>query len=291
MLFNLSQTIVLALFLAQQTVAQTLVSSAIYQKLVRYTSFSSAAYGPTCAFPAYGSSVVRYFNDTTGTQTRATLFRDDSAKELIIAFKGTSSPKDLDTDLDAILVPLTAVGTSCSSCLVHEGFQAGYNSLASVVSSSIKSQLASHPGYKLTVTGHSLGGALAAIATSSLVGQKVPVSATYTFGEPRNGNAAWASYINKQIPSANYYRVTHANDGVPQIPPSVLNYVHHGAEYWESKASGNSASTTYKCDTDSPKCNAGQATGTNPINGAHIGYSDMVIASSLFIAACGAVFP
>ncbi|PVH73523.1 ferulic acid esterase A faeA [Cadophora sp. DSE1049] len=281
----------LALFLAQQSIAQSLVSSTLYQKFVRYTAFSAAGYAPTCSVPAYGSSTVKYFNDTTGTETRATLFRDDSARELIIAFKGTSSPKDLDTDLDALLVPLTAVGTSCSSCLVHEGFQAGYNSLASVITSTIKSQLSSHPGYKLTVTGHSLGGALAAIATSSFIGQRVPVSATYTFGEPRNGNAAWAAYINKQIPSANYYRVTHGNDGVPQIPPMVLNYAHHGAEYWESNASGNSASTTYKCDTDSLKCNAGQATGTNPINGAHISYSDTVIGSSLFVAACGAVFP
>ncbi|KAH7360928.1 ferulic acid esterase A faeA [Rhexocercosporidium sp. MPI-PUGE-AT-0058] len=291
MLFNLSKAAVLAFFLAHQTVAQTPISPALYQKIVRYTVFSAAAYAPICSAPAYGSSVVQYFNDTSGTETRATLFRDDSAKELILAFKGTSSPKDLDVDLDALLVPLTAPGTSCSSCLVHEGFQAGYNSLASVISSSVKSQLASHSGYKLIATGHSLGGALAAIAASSLIGQGVPISAMYTFGEPRNGDAAWASYINNQIPIANYYRVTHTNDGVPQIPPTVLNYVHHGAEYWESKDSGNSASTTFKCDTDSPKCNAGQETGTNPINGAHISYSDMVIGSSLFIAGCGAVFP
>ena len=104
------------------------------------------------------------------------------------------------------------------------------------------------------MTGHSLGAGIAAIGTSSLIGQGLAVSNTYTFGEPRNGDANWATYIESQISNSNYYRVTHANDGVPQIPPTILNYVHHGTEYWESGNSTNSASTTYNCGTDSTAC-------------------------------------
>ena len=93
------------------------VTSTIFNNIVRYTAFSSAAYGDTCANPPSGSSVVQYFNDGK-TDTQATLFRDDTAKEIIIAFRGTSSPKDLDTDLDFLLVPLSATGTKCASCNV-----------------------------------------------------------------------------------------------------------------------------------------------------------------------------
>jgi hypothetical protein len=103
----------------------------------------------------------------------------------------------------------------------------------------------------LTVTGHSLGGGIAAIATSSFIAQGLEVANTFTFGEPRNGDQSWVQYISGQIPDANYYRVTHANDGVPQIPPQDLGYYQHGIEYWESKLQNNSASTTYNCGTKS----------------------------------------
>lgn len=134
---------------------------------------------------------------------------------------------------------------------MHKGFQDAYNAISRPITTAIKSQLSSNSGYSLTVTGHSLGGGIAAIATSSLISQGVAVAKTYTFGEPRNGNAAWATYITSQIPDANYYRVTNYNDGVPQIPPTVMGYVHHGTEYFESKNAGNDATTTLNCGASS----------------------------------------
>jgi feruloyl esterase len=179
------------------------------------------------------------------------------------------------------------------------------------VTSAIQTGLSANPGYKLVVTGHSLGGGIAAIATSSFIGQGIDVAQTYTFGEPRNGNAAWSEYITAQISDSDYFRVTHSNDGVPQIPPTVLGYAHHGTEYFEREKSGNTAESTLDCGVDStvcnnssPRffstrigltpaqtCNAGQDFGSNPINGAHLSYGNTVIGSSLFIEACGAVFP
>lgn len=60
---------------------------------------------------------MQYFNNA-GTDTQATLFRDDAAQEIVIAFRGTSAPKDLDTDFAFTLVPLRAEGTDCPSCRV-----------------------------------------------------------------------------------------------------------------------------------------------------------------------------
>lgn len=143
---------------------------------------------------------------------------------------------------------LTVAGTSCSSCNVHTGFQKVYNGLASQVLSAVKSAVAANPGYSVILTGHSLGGALASLGTAALGANGVKIAATYTFGEPRNGNTAFGNYIYTFVPLANYYRVTHANDGVPQVPPAFLGYLHHGNEYWQ-QATGynNTQQTTVLC--------------------------------------------
>ena len=96
----------------------TAVSKEVFDNISRYTAFSAAAYGDTCDSPPSGSKVIKYFSDEA-TDTQGTLFEDESNHELIMAFRGTSSPKDLDTDLVFTLVPLTATGTQCSECKVR----------------------------------------------------------------------------------------------------------------------------------------------------------------------------
>lgn len=93
------------------------MSSELYKKIERYTAFAAASYADSCTTPPSGSTVVQYFNDNA-TDTQATLFEDTQAKELIIAFRGTSTPKDLDTDFNFSLVPLIAPGAGCSKCKV-----------------------------------------------------------------------------------------------------------------------------------------------------------------------------
>lgn len=129
---------------------------------------------------------------------------------------------------------------------VHSGFQGAYEALSDDVSSKIESELSAHPDYSLTVTGHSLGGGIAAISTAAFTGLGHEVT-TYTFGEPKNGDQAFAEYLETQIPDEHYYRITHANDGVPQIPPALLDYVHHGTEYWQKEKGKNDATTTFVC--------------------------------------------
>lgn len=68
--------------------------------------------------PPNNSTVIRYFNNAA-TDTQATLFRDDTRKELVIAFRGTSDLQDFMSDFAQTLVPLNAVGTDdCSNCKV-----------------------------------------------------------------------------------------------------------------------------------------------------------------------------
>ncbi|PIN14365.1 Triacylglycerol lipase [Handroanthus impetiginosus] len=86
------------------------------------------------------------------------------------------------------------------------------------------------------VTGHSMGGAMAAFCgldlRLSLGEQNVHVM---TFGQPRIGNAAFASYYSKVVP--NTIRVTHEHDIVPHLPPYYYyfpqkTYHHFPREVW-----------------------------------------------------------
>lgn len=196
----------------------------------------------------YKSTVLQTLNDSS-TDVHAVISHDTEIDAVVLAFRGSSSPRNLDEDVEFTLTPLNVPGTSCSDCKVHAGFQKVYNKIAESVSSAVSDVMVKNSGSSLVVTGHSLGGALAAIASTALAAQGQKAT-TYTFGEPRNGDAAWASYVNGKVP--NYFRVTHYNDGVPQIPPTLLGFQHHGVEHWESLQNGNTASSTYRCEGIEP---------------------------------------
>lgn len=150
----------------------------------------------------------------------------------------------------------------------------------------LTSSLAASPGYKLVVTGHSMGGALASLAAASLNGQNFTLTA-YTYGQPRTGDQAYADYVDKVFPgSSTMIRATHSNDGVPQIPPQSDGYRHHTTEYWESD-DNTSAEGTYQCTGQEPQdCNQsekgyGIGNGGIGINLAHLTYFGISIGNPL----------
>ena len=124
---------------------------------------------------------------------------------LVLAFRGTEKKLgDWKTDLKAELVPArdqNKVGR------IHKGFQEAYYS----VESALEERLRAFPECPLYVTGHSLGGALAVVATRYLDAGKL--AACYTFGSPRVGDLDLAKVFKTPI-----YRVVNASDAVPRIP-------------------------------------------------------------------------
>lgn len=72
----------------------------------------------------------------------------------------------------------------------------------------------------LYITGHSQGGAEAALATSAFLKGGFDVKATYTFAAPRSGNKAVADAISG-IP---IYRIEFGNDIVPHVPTTYLSH-------------------------------------------------------------------
>lgn len=111
--------------------------------------------------------------------------------------------------------------------------------------------IARYPQYQLVVVGHSLGGAVAAIAGLEfhIRGWNPQVT---TFGEPRIGNSQLAKYLDGQFSlqtdtespnvsgfpkpySSSFRRVTHINDPVPLLPLSEWGYASHAGEIFISK--------------------------------------------------------
>lgn len=100
-----------------------------------------------------------------------------------------------------------------------------------------------HPDYRLTLVGHSLGGAVAALAALEFQARGWNPQ-VITFGEPRIGNLALVNYINESFPTnpdqntnASYRRITHVNDPVPLLPLQEWGYRMHAGEIFISKPS------------------------------------------------------
>ncbi|KAF7335123.1 Alpha/beta-hydrolase [Mycena venus] len=252
------------------------ISSSLYDDLVLYTKYSSAAYQLLCPSPL-GNTLVGSFSvgDTQGF-----IARDDDRKEIVVSFRGSFSLADAATDVNIFLVPFTSPGIA-KSFNVHSGFLAAYNDVADIVLTTVKAQVANFPKYSVVVTGHSLGGALAALGAVS-VKTALPSAALklYTFGQPRTGDAQWAAFAESTIGASNIFRAVHTFDGVPTIIPRILGYEHHSTEYWQFEDPGlftSESTTVTKCvGEEDPSCSDSiLSTGINP---AHVFYFGQVMA-------------
>ena len=157
------------------------------------------------------------FFDTADTQA----FLARTAAEdgtMILAFRGTSSLKDWMTDVDINLV-------NGPGGKVHDGFLCALNSIWRRLA---KLMDATRGHRKLWITGHSLGGALATLATAKFrLELAQPVSGLYTFGSPRVGNEEFARNFDADF-YYQYYRMVNNNDVVPRIPFRLMSYRHVG---------------------------------------------------------------
>lgn len=150
---------------------------------------------------------------------------------LVLAFRGTEAkkPTDIKTDMQAEPLILGALGGPAGSKYIPEGevlstaeslwpkvkVHPGFWEAFIVVKPDVERELNKRPNLPLYITGHSLGGALAVVATYALDGDRI--AATYTFGGPRVGNLQFGQRIKSPV-----YRVINASDIVPRLPPGVL---------------------------------------------------------------------
>ncbi|KAJ5372272.1 Lipase class 3 [Penicillium concentricum] len=253
------------------TVTQGITDN-VYNRLVEMATISQAAYADLCNIPTTITTVEKIYN--AQTDINGWLLRDDSRQEIIIVFRGTGSDTNLQLDTNYTLAPFDTL-PGCVGCAVHGGYYLGWISVQDQVESLVQEQATHYPEYALTVTGHSLGASMAAITAGQLSATHDQVR-LYTFGEPRTGNLAYASYMNENFDVASpeatrLFRVTHADDGIPNLPPAEQGYVHSGVEYWSVEP--HSASSTFVCSGSEVQCC--EAQGGQGVNDAHVTYFGM----------------
>ena len=134
----------------------------------------------------------------------------------VLAFRGTEGKELLDTDLNLRLVPLPGISGVMVHCGFLEVFSRCKTEIEAAVNESVPSTLAFY------ITGHSLGGALAQIASAAL--NRDNLAACYTFGSPRVGTAG----LDEQV-KCPHYRVINNWDLVPGLPLGFFRgYRHNG---------------------------------------------------------------
>lgn len=157
---------------------------------------------------------------------------------IVVAFRGTQEHSIQNWIEDLFWKQLDLNYPGMPDAMVHRGFYYAYHNttLRSGVLNAVKTGKILYGDLPIMVTGHSMGGAMASFCALDLaVNCGTRNIQVMTFGQPRIGNAAFASYFNQHVPNA--IRVTHENDMVPHLPPCYTyfpekTYHHFAREVW-----------------------------------------------------------
>ena len=150
------------------------------------------------------------------------LATNESTETQVISIRGTSNIENAMLDVSLKLRVDPASGVS-----MHQGFAYSAHQVYAELKPSLK------PEYKIKVTGHSLGGAIALILGIFMDLDQFNVDQVVTFGQPKVTNIPGA----KKIQHLNIIRVVDPHDLVPLVPlfdPLDINnidaYWHAGKE-------------------------------------------------------------
>jgi hypothetical protein len=184
--------------------------------------------------------------EQASTDTQCAILSDTTGTSIYIVFRGSEKRLDWETSFnfeqevvefeqeviqEQIVQDREQIypyqGESQSGAQMHRGFTAAYMS----VREKIHNYLRSHAASSVTVTGHSLGGALATLCAVDVqynFSNKVTID-IYTFGAPKVGNDGFRESFNRRVP--NSYRFVHGMDIVSALPRPWQGYRHVDKEY------------------------------------------------------------
>lgn len=197
------------------------------------------------------------------TDTKCLVAWGVQAKTIVISFRGTASLANALTNIQVGqwkprgrpghvgAAPSMPLGTMVQAwqvrhigseaggrgALVHAGFLASWlaNGLDQRIIGKVKGIIAEaggEPGWQVFLTGHSLGGALAALAaldmTRAFKGMGfAPSVRCYTYGAPRTGGPRFAGEFNRQVEG---YRIVNSDDIVPKTGKLLFLFKHCGKQ-------------------------------------------------------------
>ena len=148
-----------------------------------------------------GYSNIKFFeNKETGTQA----FITHNDQTVVLCFRGT----EIDTDFRDILIDARFWRSDSKVAgKVHNGFKEALDSVWDDIKAYLEKIVTDD--HIVWFTGHSLGGALATLASA-----RYTPTATYTFGSPKVGSRKFNRSIKSPV-----YRVAKSRDIVTRVPP------------------------------------------------------------------------
>jgi triacylglycerol lipase len=174
-----------------------------FAEAARFAEKAELAYEPDSTVLQSCKADSCFILTGAATGARAYVQRDDSAKVQWVAFRGTQTVSDVRLDAGYTQEPDTAL-----HIYLHHGFAAATEDLYSALLPHLRE------GYRTKVTGHSLGGAVAAITALRLSARGFQVQCM-TFGQPKVTNAEGA----KKSASLDLTRFIQGKDVVALVPP------------------------------------------------------------------------
>ncbi|KAJ3277881.1 hypothetical protein HK104_002878 [Borealophlyctis nickersoniae] len=213
------------------------IPAAFLTAMQTFTKLAAAAYCTpdqitswNCRTCPGGISNIKYFGGYwSGMQGYVATY--DARQTIIVSFRGSANIENWIANLQFAKADADFL---VSGAKVHTGFLDKWNEVKSTVVNLVQAARQKNPGYSVTFTGHSLGGATALIAAmdASYKWLSIPASdiSVFSVGMPRVGNARFAQAVYDR--GISIFRGTNYNDIVPHLPPSSFGFVHADYETW-----------------------------------------------------------
>jgi len=175
---------------------------------------------------------IYFYNAYESTSIDAQLYIIYYKNEMIVSVRGTSSKRDIISDLyifkkkflDVEQINYHKKCGNYKNMKVHSGFLDQYNALKMFIISNVSNLYLNLKQDKIKIhfTSHSLGAAISVLLSTLLksqFGDKLYII-NYLFGCPKIGNNDFVNYYNNVIDET--YRYVYCNDIIPRLPK--INY-------------------------------------------------------------------
>jgi hypothetical protein len=179
--------------------------------------------------------VVQVVQSSTGASRSYVAIIPDKS-EIVVTFRGSSNLINWMEDVEAVSVYLNWPG-ALPDALVHSGFLLSYEVIRDGTKAAIEEARKQCPDCTLHITGHSLGGSQALLASLDLTLDGLKVSSVHTYGCPRTGNSVFAEWWSQTVAPGNSYRVVHYKDIIPHLSPPII-FQHVSRELWQTSEHG-----------------------------------------------------
>jgi predicted lipase len=196
----------LTLLCALPTLSANELESINFTEIQKQATFANAAYqseGTVRALVESGNYTLTLYHTIPDTQISFFLATNELTKTQIISVRGTSNVENAMVDISLKLMVDKNTGVR-----LHEGFSFAAKQVYAELEPLLNSD------YKINVTGHSLGGAVALILAMYLDAYQFNIEQVITFGQPKVTNISGAN----KIQHINVIRVVTPFDLVPLVP-------------------------------------------------------------------------